>query len=79
MCLVYIHTKLSGSKQNRMSLKVRLLSDLAKVPQRCSEGAVGYDLFSAEEKIIAPRARAMIHTDIAIELPESITTNKYWL
>jgi len=69
MCLVYIHAKKFYSKQTRMSLKVKLLSDLGRVPQRGSEGAVGYDLFSAEEKIIAPRARVMIHTDIVIELP----------
>jgi dUTP pyrophosphatase len=67
--LVYIHARIFYSKQNRMSLKVNVLSDLARVPQRGSEGAVGYDLFSAEEKMIAPRARVMIHTDIAMELP----------
>lgn len=51
-------------------LKVKLLSDKAKVPSRAEEGSVGYDLFSAEEGIIYPKTRRLFKTNIAVEIPE---------
>ncbi len=50
-------------------LKVKLLSKNGMIPVKGSKGAAGYDLYSAESKIIQPGARATISLDIAIELP----------
>lgn len=50
-------------------LKVRKLSSSARLPVRASEGAAGYDLFSAEECVIQPRTRKVMKTDISIAVP----------
>ena len=50
-------------------LKFKKLSKNATTPVRSSPYSAGLDLFSAEYKIIEPRDRARIRTDIAIKLP----------
>ncbi len=50
-------------------LKVKILSGQGKIPIKGSPNAAGYDLFAAEDRIIQPSSREIIHTDIAIELP----------
>ena len=50
-------------------LKFKKLSKNATTPVRGSPCSAGLDLFSAESKIIEPRDRARIRTDIAIKLP----------
>ena len=50
-------------------LKVRKLSSSARLPVRASNGAAGYDLFSAEECTIQPRTRKVVKTDISIAVP----------
>lgn len=53
-----------------MKMKIKLLSDKAKVPTRGSEYAAGYDLYAAEGAIIPPHSTIKVPTDIAIEIPE---------
>ena len=56
-----------------MNIKVRRLNENAELPYRATEGSAGADLFACvtEDVIIAPGAREMIPTGIAIELPDS--------
>ncbi|TCQ01910.1 deoxyuridine 5'-triphosphate nucleotidohydrolase [Serpentinicella alkaliphila] len=54
-----------------MNLKVKKISNLAKLPECAHEGDAGLDLFSVEEKLISPGETALIHTGIIIELPEN--------
>ena len=50
-------------------LKFNRLSPHGKCPVKQSKFNAGYDLFSAENKIILPWKNSLIKTDIAIELP----------
>ncbi|MDT9756435.1 dUTP diphosphatase [Heyndrickxia coagulans] len=50
-------------------LKVKLLHPDAQLPQRANPGDAGLDLYSIEEKTIAPGEAELIRTGIAIELP----------
>lgn len=52
------------------SLKVQKLNDNAILPVKGSELAAGFDLSSAETKIISPLSRAVISTGISIKTPE---------
>ena len=52
-------------------LKVKLLSEHAKVPYRASTSAAGYDIYSAENALIAPGQYKLIHTDISMEIPNN--------
>ena len=51
-------------------LKIKMLSELTKIPHKGSVKAVGYDLYSAQECLILPGDSPLIFTDIAIELPQ---------
>lgn len=54
-------------------MKIKLLSENAKLPTRGSEEAAGRDLYAAADAIIPPHTTAKISTDIAIEIPRG-----YW-
>lgn len=53
-----------------MDLKVQRINELAILPQYAHAGDAGMDLFSIEEKVIAPGETVLIHTGIKIELPK---------
>lgn len=55
-----------------MIVKVKKISDCAIIPERKTNGAVGYDLYTAEEKIIQPYHTELIGTGLIFELPESV-------
>ena len=50
-------------------MKIKLLSDKAKIPTRGSEEAAGWDLYAVTDATISPHSTAKISTDIAIEIP----------
>ena len=50
-------------------MKIKLLSDKAKIPTRGSEEAAGWDLYAATDTIIPPHSTVKVSTDIAIEIP----------
>ena len=50
-------------------MKIKLLSDKAKLPTRGSEEAAGWDLYAATDATIPPHSTAKISTDIAVEIP----------
>ena len=54
-----------------MNINITKLTDSAKLPERGSEYAAGYDLFAdiAEEVSIAPHETKMIGTGLAMEIP----------
>ena len=51
------------------NLLVKLHSDQAQIPRRGSTSAAGYDLFSAEDKVVPPLGKALIDTQISIAVP----------
>jgi dUTP pyrophosphatase len=52
------------------TLKVKLINEEAVLPFQANKGDAGFDLFSAEEKIIKSGEAELISTGIIIELPE---------
>ncbi|GAA6029566.1 hypothetical protein JCM8097_000941 [Rhodosporidiobolus ruineniae] len=52
------------------SFLVQRLSESAKLPHRGSALAAGYDLSSAEDKVIPAQGKALISTGLAIAVPE---------
>lgn len=55
-----------------MNINILRMTDSAKLPERGSVSAAGYDLFAdvAEDVTIAPHATKMIGTGLAMEIPE---------
>lgn len=54
-----------------MDLKIKKLSDNAKMPTYGSLSAAGADLYSSEDVVeFAPGETKLIHTGIAMEIPE---------
>ena len=59
-------------KETQMKIRIKRLSETAKLPARGSSFAAGYDLCAdiAEPAAIAPHATVMISTGLAMEIPE---------
>ena len=56
-----------------MSLGIKKLTNDAIMPTRGSDGAVGYDLYSAEDAVVPCQAgRALIGTGISVVLPPGV-------
>jgi dUTP pyrophosphatase len=53
-----------------MKLRIRKTHSDAKTPEYAHPGDAGLDLFSIEDAELAPGSSRLIHTGIAIELPE---------
>ncbi|EIM85596.1 dUTP diphosphatase [Stereum hirsutum FP-91666 SS1] len=51
------------------NLLIKRLSEKAKLPTRGSALAAGYDLYSAEQKVIPARGKALVDTQISIAVP----------
>ena len=54
-----------------MEVKIQKLSALAKSPTKCSHRAIGLNLYSAESVIVRSNDRALVATDIAVEIPHN--------
>ena len=52
-----------------MALRVKLLTEHAKLPQRGSMAAAGYDLCSAYAGVVPARGKALLKTDLSIAVP----------
>ena len=52
-----------------MRLNVQRLDERARLPSRAHADDAGLDLYALEGAILAPGARAEIHTGVAIEIP----------
>lgn len=53
-----------------MKVKVKRLTDSAKLPTYAHAGDAGMDIYSDEKIIILPNHRALVKTGISIELPK---------
>ena len=53
-----------------MNVKIKRLTETAKIPTRGSEYAAGYDLYADEDVVIEPGLTNLISTGIAVEIPE---------
>jgi dUTP pyrophosphatase len=70
--------KVEGKKSNSTkrtmtadcTFKVRRLSEHSSLPMRASDGAAGYDLTSAHDYVVSPQNKAIICTDLSINVPD---------
>ena len=51
------------------TFRVKRHSDLAQIPTRGSSQAAGYDLYSAEPRVIPAQGKALIDTQLSICIP----------
>jgi len=51
------------------TLKVKRLTEYAKLPSRCSIHAAGYDLFAAYDETVPANGKQLIKTDISVAIP----------
>lgn len=52
------------------NLQIKLLSDNATMPTRANATDAGYDIYAAETKILEPQEKAIIKTDVAVNIPK---------
>ena len=52
-------------------MKIKFLSSNAKLPTRGSAEAAGYDLYSVDTISIGPGETKLVHTGLAIEIPQN--------
>lgn len=66
-----LQTRMDRPTKNGAStqLLVKLLSPKAKLPTRGSAFAAGYDLCSAEQKVVPARGKALVDTQLSIAVP----------
>ena len=74
VCLLHMIKDLGVTLMQRIvagkeSIKVKLLEENAVLPQRGSEGAAGWDLFSTMACQLAPGERKLVSTGVALEIP----------
>lgn len=51
-------------------LQIKLLSDNATKPKRADDESAGYDIYAAETAIIEPQQKALVATDLAVNIPK---------
>lgn len=51
-------------------LKIKFLSESATLPTRANATDAGLDLYAAQNMVILAQSRAMVKTDLVIEIPE---------
>ena len=52
------------------TLEIKLLSDNATKPKRADDHSAGYDIYAAETVILEPQQKALIATDLAVNIPQ---------
>lgn len=65
-----VQVGLSSLEMESLELRVKILSEKAKLPERATSGSAGYDLFAAHDAVIPGRSQALVGTDVAIAVPE---------
>ncbi|MCE5466570.1 hypothetical protein JL992_06390 [Staphylococcus pseudintermedius] len=51
-------------------LQIKLLSENATMPQRNHVTDAGFDIYAAETVVLEPQEKALIATDIAVNIPK---------
>ena len=59
----------TAEKQPSAVVKCKILKDGAKVPERMTPGAAGFDVTAIEEQTICPGCAGIVNLGIAIECP----------
>lgn len=54
--------------ENTQSLQIKLLSDNATKPKRADDESAGYDIYAAETVILEPQQKALVATDLAVNI-----------
>lgn len=54
--------------ENTQSLQIKLLSDNATMPERHHDTDAGYDIYAAETIILEPQQKALVATDLAVNI-----------
>ncbi|WP_080704780.1 dUTP diphosphatase [Staphylococcus xylosus] len=72
-----INTKLGNDNytilqgyENTQSLQIKLLSNNATKPKRADDESAGYDIYAAETVILEPQKKALVATDLAVNIPK---------
>lgn len=52
------------------NLQIKLLSENATMPTRANDTDAGYDIYAAETVILEPQQKALIATDLAVNIPK---------
>ena len=52
------------------SLRIKKLSQKAKIPSKGSVMAAGYDIYSSENILVPSKSKALVSTGISMEIPE---------
>jgi len=52
-----------------MDIRIKLLSDKAKIPTAGSAFSAGYDLYSSEEGSVQPGQRVLVKTNVSVAIP----------
>ncbi|WP_204256114.1 dUTP pyrophosphatase [Staphylococcus sp. GDB8P47P] len=52
------------------TLQIKLLSENATKPKRADDESAGYDIYAAETVILEPQQKALIATDLAVNIPK---------
>ncbi len=52
------------------TLQIKLLSDNATKPKRADDESAGYDIYAAETVILEPQEKALVATDLAVNIPK---------
>ena len=60
---------MSNNNNNGSVLKVKKLSENARLPFKATGNSAGYDLYSAHDNVIPAKGQGLINTDISIEFP----------
>lgn len=58
-------------------MNIKFLMDEAQCPTRASEQAAGWDLYAAKGCIIEPGETVLVHTGIALEIPDGYCGKLY--
>ena len=53
--------------QNNFNIKIKILNEFGKIPNKSHEGDIGYDLYSDGEYVIAPNKVILVHLGISID------------
>lgn len=60
----------NATKHINNTLEIKLLSDNATLPKRADDLSAGYDIYAAETVILEPQQKALISTDLAVNIPK---------
>lgn len=62
--------KFIGEENSSNKLQIKLLSVNATKPKRADDESAGYDIYAAETVILEPQQKALIATDLAVNIPK---------